>query len=122
MTASVPPSRALVVGALTLQLSALTLGALKPRMQDFKLLRSLEAGGVPDADQIDAMVRLVHASASIKDPALPLAAVNDAFAALPFLEALELLGTAFTVVTDLSMPPKMAGEGEGAGSGEAPKQ
>lgn len=99
----------------------LTLGRIKLRhgkklVGDLQTLRSF-AGGLPTDEQIDAMIRLVHASVQAKNPGTTFEAVEALFLDHPggMVVALTELAEAFTKMQEISVP---APEPQDGASGE----
>lgn len=124
MTSPVPATlnRSVVtIGDRTVPLSALTLRALRPVLRDLEFLRHSVPGALPDAQQLDAMLRVIHASASVIVPALTLEELTGYFldAPMPGQDALALVAEAFTLTQTLSLP-KVEEQGKEQPAGEAP--
>ena len=122
MNATTPPAPiAPTTATVTLAGRTLTLGRMKlrpmrERAADLRIVQGLKAGEFFTTEQIDALVRIVHASAWSHDNTVTLEHVTAFFldAEAGYVQAIEALSNAFAFSQELCAP-----KGEPAAPGEA---
>lgn len=103
------------IGGKAFVLPLLTLGGLKKVAAQLTTVKQLRKGEIPSADQIDAMIVIVHASAAVTEPELSLDAFRAHVEALPWDTGVEDLSHAFAAVAVRSgLAKQEATEGEAA--------
>lgn len=94
------PATTIQLGALTLTIAQLTLGQLKRVRAEMQVLLTMrkQAEEMPTVEQLDAMVAVLHASASASDAALTREAITEAVDAQPFDVGMKQLADAIGTV------------------------
>jgi hypothetical protein len=116
-----PETTTLPIGALSVTVSQLRVGQMKRIRSELKILlemnRTKEA--FPSADQIDAMVTLVHISATDADPSLTREAIGVVVDETGYDVGVTQLATAVAVVMQRSGLHTVAGAAPGEASSPA---
>lgn len=109
----------LTFGKKSFTLHKMNLGAMRPRLADLKKCEVLSnLTGLPDADVVDALVRVVHAAAAQSQPGLSLEDFEAVVNAEDYDVAIQTLAEGFHLLaTGSGMKEQRGGE---AKSGEAP--
>lgn len=118
---SIPTPKTFTIGERSVTLGCLTLREARPILKDLDALSRFIPGTVPTAEQVDAMLRIVHASAKMVQPEITLADVEATFldAPLSTMDALEELCKAFAFSQTASVPPAEKDAKKDATPGEA---
>lgn len=102
------------VGSLSIPVSQLRVGQLKRARAELELLLAMRRDGatMPSAEQIDAMVTIVHVSASAVDPSLTREVIQAAVDDAPYDTGLKELAAAIGVVMERSGVSTAPGEAQ----------
>jgi hypothetical protein len=107
------------IGGRVFTFSPITLGLMRRYrlLDDFKVASAIKAA-VPTAEEIEAMLRILHASATVAEPELTFDQFcAEGFDALPFLDGVMAIAEAIPPVLNMTGLVKKPGD---AAPGEAP--